>query len=225
MRYSSSLGFAPLLAVAPATGPAAPFVVAAALLPLVFKPLVGLFTKDECKVEYDAARQQFYDYEAGLLNVNTVNSWDAWKKAGTLTYERGAWIINQMTAALDQFKTYSDQAKTKCDPAWVDERFHDYYDFFVGVVNNLKSQLAQLDTQQTGAGSIIQGIGSAIGRLVDPTPGAAYLPQGGTLPPVNTLPALYRDSGPAPAPGGIPPGLLWGGLALVGGYLFFSRSR
>jgi hypothetical protein len=224
MRYSSSLGFAPLLAVAPATGPAAPFVIGAALAPLVFKAISGLWTKDQCKVEYDAARQQFYDYEAGLVNT-TANSWEAWKAAGTLTYERGAWIVNQMTAALDQFKTYTDRAKTVCDPAWVDTRFHDYYDFFLGIVNGYKSQLAQLDTNTTGAGSIIQGIGSAIGRLVDPTPGAAYLPQAGSLPPVNTLPALYRDSGPAPAAGGIPPGLLWGGLALVGGYLFFSRSR
>ena len=77
MRYPIGLGFAPLLVAAPAAGPAAPFVVAAALLPLAFKPIMGLFTKDECKIEYDAERQKFWDYEARLLNVDTVNSWEA----------------------------------------------------------------------------------------------------------------------------------------------------
>lgn len=224
MRYATGLGFAPLLAIAPATGPAAPFVLAASLIPLAFKPIVGLFTKDECKVEYDAERQKFWDYEARLLNVDTVNSWEAWKKAGTLTYERGAWIINQMTTALDQFKAYTDHVRQNCDGTWIDERFHDYYDFFWNVVQNLKRELSDIDARRTESGSIIQGAVSSIARLFDPTPGSPYLPQAGSLPPVNTYPALYRDGGPVPSGDTVPSGLLLGGLALLGGYLLFSRS-
>jgi hypothetical protein len=224
VRYATGLGFAPLLAVAPAAGPAAPIVAAIALAPMLFKPIVGLFTKDECKVEYDAERQKFWDYEARLLNVDTENSWEAWKKAGTLTYERGAWIINQMTTALDQFKAYTDHVRQSCDGTWIDERFHDYYDFFWNVVQNLKKELADIDARRMESGSIIQNAASSIARLFDPVPGASYFPQAGTLPPVNTMPALYRDGGPVQPGATVPSGLLLGGLALVGGYLLFSRS-
>jgi hypothetical protein len=225
MRYPIGLGFAPLLVAAPAAGPAAPFVVAAALLPLAFKPIMGLFTKDECKIEYDAERQKFWDYEARLLNVDTVNSWEAWKKAGVLTYERGVWIINQMTTALDQFKAYTDHVRQSCDGDWIDQRFHDYYDFFWNVVQNLKRELSDIDAKSMESGSILQNAYTAIARLVDPVPGASYFPQAGSLPPANTLPALYRDSGPAQPGGTVPSGVLLGGLALLGGYMLFSRSR
>lgn len=221
----SYLGFAPLLVAAPAAGPAAPFVAVAALAPLLFKPIAGLFTKDECKVEYDAERQKFWDYEARLLNVDTVNSWEAWKKAGTLTYERGVWIINQMTTALDQFKAYTDHVRQNCDGDWIDQRFHDYYDFFWNVVQNLKKELSDIDAKSMESGSILQNAYTAIARLVDPTPGASYFPQAGSLPPANTYPALYRDSGPVQPGATVPSGVLIGGLALLGGYLLFSRSR
>lgn len=223
MRFNTGLGFMPLIAAAPATGPAAPFLIAASFAPLAFKAISGLWTKDECKVEYDAARQKFYDFEAGLLNVDPVNSWDAWKKAGTLTYDRGAWIINQMSTALNQFSAYTDQAKRQCDPNWIDPRFHDYYDFFTGVVNSLKAQLPALDPNRGQPAGILQGVGSAIASLVNPTPGSAYLPQAGTLPPVNTLPAVYTTGGPAATEP--PPFLLVAGGLALGLFLFSKFTR
>lgn len=223
------LGFAPIIAAAPAAGPAAPLVVGAALVPLAFKAFSGLWTKDECKVEYDAARQQFYDFEAGLLNVNPETSWSAWKANGTLTWERGQWILGQMTQALNQFQSYTAQARAGCDPDWIDPRFHDYYDFFTGVVNNLRRELAAMYPYRTGVSTLMQNAYTGIARLTDPVLSQSYFPQSGTLPPVNNAagdPNNMLPPGQAAAtPVSAQQGLLYAGLAALAGMFLFSRSR
>jgi hypothetical protein len=130
-----------------------------------------------------------------------------------------------MTTALDQFKAYTDHMKQNCDVEWINQRFHDYYDFFWNVVVTLKAELSDIDAKRMESGSILQNAYTAIARLVDPVPGAPYFPQAGSLPPANTYPAVYREDGTlVQQGGGVPSGVLLGGLALLGGYLLFSRS-
>lgn len=223
-----NLGFSPIIAAAPAAGPAAPFVIAASFLPLAFKPISGLWTKDECKVEYDAARQEFWDYMSGLLNKDPNTSWEAWKQNGTLTWDRGQWIISQMTQALNQFQSYTAQAKGGCDPDWIEPRFHDYYDFFMGVVNNLRRELAAMFPYRTGVSNLMQNVGSSIAKLVQPGLSQPYFPQSGTLPPVNNWPVdpnNVQSGQTVHTPVTTQQGLLYAGLALAAGMFLFPRSR
>lgn len=69
----------------------------------------------------------------------------------------------------------------------------------------------------------LQYSGTALQRLNEIVPASPYLPQAGTLPPVNTYDLPYRTNAPAPVDSEGPSPLLLVGLAV--GVWFLTRRR
>lgn len=109
--------------------------------------VTGLFKKDPDKIEYDRVRQQAWDYMASLMDQVDNN----YKANGTLTRSILQQYIDSMDQLMKGFKSYTDKMiASGTDSAWIDPRFHDYYDFMNKVKTAWQQELAMLPADYVG---------------------------------------------------------------------------
>lgn len=94
------------------------------------------FGKPQNKIEYDAVRQQVWDAGASL-----VGQVDGYRASGELTTGGLGEFIDAMQILMTQFKSYTDTVSSSIGSDWVQPRFHDYYDFFNGVIQQWKKEV------------------------------------------------------------------------------------
>lgn len=148
-EYDDRLGIAPMaLPLAAASGPAAPFVLAAVALASVFPFLGGLFRKDPDKASYDQLRQESWQNYKKLLD-----SANALLAQGGMDQNLLAQYQQAVSAVAADMKDYSDKLLAKgVDPDWLLPRFHDFYD----VMQNKVNEWSRLAPTLPGAGILNQ---------------------------------------------------------------------
>lgn len=176
----------------------------------IFSFATGLFSKDPQKVDYDRIRQQVWD-----SIVNLVSEHENAKNSGTLSRTLVQHLVDAMSQLLDGFKKYTDGmlAKYPGDADWINPRFHDYYDFGMGIKTAWQQELSTLPADY---------IGGAVDFIQDLFGGGSTT----TTPPVqfpNTTP-IYPTGAPTQQAGFSGTSmLLIGGVVL--GVILLSKKR
>jgi hypothetical protein len=122
----------------------------------------GLFGKDPNKADYDRLRQQLWDEFA-----NIVGQVDNMRATGTLRTGDLLGYVQVVERTMQELKALTDRYRAKIESAWLDPRYHDFYDFMKQVVSDWRSKL--LPTLPTGGGSIggfLSEAGSSSGLLL-----------------------------------------------------------
>ena len=176
----------------------------------VFSFATGLFSKDPQKTEYDRVRQGVWD-----SIVQLVDEHDHTKAAGALSRSFVQHCISAMTQLLEGFKKYTDGmlAKYPSDAGWINPRFHDYYDFGMGVRTSWQQELATLPADITGG--VVDYIQDFFGGGSGPVVNMPQFP--------NTTPYVTPQTQVASVSSGTNM-LLIGGV-LVGAFLLFRKGR
>lgn len=208
------LGFTPLIAAAPAAGPAAPLLLAASFAPMI----ANWFSRIGAgRREADAivpTQNELGDYLTAVDNVlkQALSIPDLQSVYAQLLDVWGEFLAfifaDEFTA--DGDTRASDGARETME--WqVEDRLRQIAERIVAMGGRVESP-----------STVMQGAGSAVPRLETYSPGSAYFPQAGALPPVNTLPPLlFQSGGAAPAPAS---GLMLAAAAALGGWLLFGGS-
>lgn len=160
---------------------------------------------------FDAMRQTFFNNAKALVDQH-----DAGGDAVALA--------NQLQNLLANFDNQSQQARAAIGSSYVDSRFHDYFDFFNGILQSWGAAMVPQVQAPAPSGTITlpPSVPSTIApgftspplvftspRASNPIPGSTPVgPSGGYMPSAQAAPAPgFFDS--------IPPVLLWGGVALL----------
>jgi hypothetical protein len=107
----------------------------------------GLFGKDPNKAEYDNLRQQLWEEFANIVGeVDNLRAQGKLRTGDLLAY------IQVVERTMQELKALTDRYRAKIESAWIDPRFHDFYDFMKQVVNDWRQRL--LPTLPSGGGSI-----------------------------------------------------------------------
>jgi len=99
----------------------------------------GLFGKDPDKENYDLMREGSWDAFAAI--VDAVAAQDA---QGRLTQDFLLRRIQEVEEIMRQMAAYTDAALKVVESAWINPRFHDFYDFFKQAVMDWRARLPTL---------------------------------------------------------------------------------
>lgn len=161
--------------------------------------------------KFDQMRQTFFDNAKRLVDQ---------KDAGGDVVA----LANQLQNLLADFDSQSQQARAAIGSSYVDSRFHDYFDFFNGILQTWGAPMVPQVSAPAPSGTITlppsvpstnpPGYTSPTlvftsPRASNPIPGSTPVGPSGGYMPTTTAPA---------APGlfdQIPPWLLWGGAAFL----------
>lgn len=192
---------------------------------------------------FDVYRQQIW--EQGVYLVDNKN---AAKNNGTLTASMLSTFIVSLTTLMASFNaTYQSVRSTSPSPfspgiaqAWIDPRFHDYYDFFTKIIGDWEAELqGMLAAQSTtvaatpapiNTGSTSQfsssNTASQASAAGDVQPQAPYVAPQTSFAPTTTSYETYEQAGIAqgdqPQQASMSPWII-GGIVL--GLIFMGKKR